>query len=156
MTGTAVADSSCLIALEQIELLWILPRLYHRVVVPRGVRDEVRPTIPVIPPWARVTAVEAAPPPPDRIAVFGRGGREVVAAALALRPDVVILDDRDARRWAAELGLPLKGTVAILIDAKASGLLPALIPALDHLRATGFFLSQRLYVAALTAAGKGN
>jgi predicted nucleic acid-binding protein len=57
----------------------------------------------------------------------------------------VILDDRPARRVAADLGLPLIGTLGILVMAKREGLIPAIRPDVDALVNSGFFVSADLY-----------
>jgi len=154
VTDVVVPDSSCLIALEQIGLLWLLPEVYPRVLVPAGVATEVRPTISEPRRWMTVVHVNAAEPPEEMTGVFGLGEREVIGLALTIRASAVVLDDRDARRWATGLGLPVVGTVGLLARARNAGHLSRLKPALDQLRASRFFLSERLYRAALVEAGE--
>jgi len=154
VTAVAVPDSSCLIGLEQIGLLWVLPSLFAQVVAPPSVLGEAWPTLGVQPPWLRVERAEPALPPPGLDTVFGLGEREVIGLALAIAPDAVVLDDRDARRWAIRRGLPVVGTAGILLRAKTEGALPRLGPALDRLREARFFLSDRLYRSMLAEAGE--
>ncbi|WP_293157521.1 hypothetical protein [Okeania sp. SIO2C9] len=45
---------------------------------------------------------------------FGRGESETIALAKELQTDFVILDDLAARKMATNLGLNVKGTLAIL------------------------------------------
>jgi uncharacterized protein len=78
----------------------------------------------------------------------------VIGAAANLATATVVLDDRDARQWAHDRGQLVAGTVAIPVETQSRQLLPALRPTLDRLRATGFFLSDRLYNAALVATGE--
>jgi hypothetical protein len=52
----------------------------------------------------------------------------------------VALDDRQARRLAQRLRLPIVGLVGILLKAKQAGLLPTIQPQLDAARSQGFYL----------------
>jgi uncharacterized protein len=89
---------------------------------------------------------------PSRLwcSALGLGEREALALALESLPTYVILDDRPARRVAAELGLPLIGTLGILVMAKTEGLIPAIRPEVDALIHSGFFVSDDLYRDLLT------
>jgi uncharacterized protein len=68
-------------------------------------------------------------------------------------PDVVvILDDAVARRVAEALGLPLIGTLGIILEAKRKGLIPAVAPFLEQLQASGFRLAPHTQAAVLKLA----
>ena len=68
--------------------------------------------------------------------------------------DLVIVDEAPARKRAAALGLPLTGTVGVLIRAKTEGELEAVRPVLDHLRRTSLWISDGLYRKALRAVNE--
>jgi predicted nucleic acid-binding protein len=61
----------------------------------------------------------------------------------------VILDDLAARRCAATLGIPVRGTLGIVITAKQRGAIPAARPVLEQLRLCGMYLSDRVINQAL-------
>jgi hypothetical protein len=82
------------------------------------------------------------------------GEREVIALALELDGEWVILDDLAARKLASDRGLLVVGTVGVLIRAKQRGLLPAIRPSLDALVDVGFFIGSRLYHRVLTDTGE--
>jgi predicted nucleic acid-binding protein len=67
---------------------------------------------------------------------------EASAIALALEnPDsLVVLDDKKARRYAANLGLAITGTMGIVVSAAESGILKDAGEALGKLREIGFRL----------------
>ncbi|HEY4591712.1 MAG TPA: DUF3368 domain-containing protein, partial [Thermoanaerobaculia bacterium] len=61
-----------------------------------------------------------------------------------------------ARRIAEQAyGLRVKGSAGILVAAKQAGLLPAVQPLLEGMRAQGYRLSQRLIDRAVLEAGEG-
>jgi predicted nucleic acid-binding protein len=71
-----------------------------------------------------------------------------------LKADLVILDDRPARRLALGLGLPVVGTVGILLRAKQTGFITAVRPLLENLLEVGFRLSPAIRDKVLTDAGE--
>ncbi|WP_418646592.1 DUF3368 domain-containing protein [Thauera butanivorans] len=66
----------------------------------------------------------------------------------------VLMDERKGRRIAVELGLPVLGTLGLLIRARESGLLPALKPLIGILQDSGYFLSPSLVERILTDLGE--
>jgi uncharacterized protein len=66
----------------------------------------------------------------------------------------VLLDEELGRRIASELGLPVVGTLALLLRAKRQGMLAAVGPVLDAMAAQGRYVSDRLRRDVLRAAGE--
>ncbi len=66
----------------------------------------------------------------------------------------VLLDDRLARRMAALLNIPVRGTLGILLDAKRAGLTKAVKPLIDQLQKLGFRCSPATRNAVLSLAGE--
>jgi predicted nucleic acid-binding protein len=48
---------------------------------------------------------------------LGVGEKSAIQLALDVQADIVLLDDRLAREYAADLGLTVKGTLGVLVDA---------------------------------------
>lgn len=63
-----------------------------------------------------------------------------------------ILDDRDARVAASQLGLSVLGSVGVLLQAKNPGLIVRVRPFLEELHTEGLRLGLRHYQAVITAA----
>ena len=84
------------------------------------------------------------------------GPGEVAAMALALEnPDrVVLLDDARTRRVARAAGLEVWGTLRVLLEAKACGLVPSLSPLLDRLEDAGMWVSGEVRRRVLVLAGE--
>ena len=74
--------------------------------------------------------------------------------ALECADPVVILDDGLARRHAEVLGIPLTGTLGVLLDAKKRGLVASVTPLIDDLQRLGFRLSARTRAIVLRRAGE--
>jgi len=75
------------------------------------------------------------------VRTLGRGEAEVIGLAQERGADVVVLDDRAARRVAGAVGLQVIGTVGVLVAARRIGIIPAVVPLLEELREQGFRLS---------------
>lgn len=85
---------------------------------------------------------------------LGPGESEVLAWGLAHPGCEVILDDRLGRRCARTLGIPVRGTVGVVVLAQQQGLIPAARSVLDALRGAGLFMTTELYDRALRLAGE--
>jgi predicted nucleic acid-binding protein len=159
---TVIADSTPLIYLAAIGKFDLLGVLYGQIIIPSAVYEEV-----VIQGAGRPGAAETAGASwIDRQAVsnpakvtslpthLDSGESEVIALAEELRADLVIMDESAGRHVLAGRRMAFIGTVGVLMQAKQRGLIAALKPELDQLRACGFHLTDRVYQACLAACGE--
>lgn len=148
-----VSDASPLIALNQIGRLELLHQLFGEILVPPIVVEEVRPSLD-LPEWF----VEKAPGEEVAPKILGAsldpGESQAITLALELGVRRLILDERAARRIALSLGLPVVGTLGILIAAKKRGLISAMKTCLEELEAHDFRMSEQLLKKVLSAAGE--
>jgi len=149
-----IADASTLISLGWVDQLQILPALFGRIVVSPAVANEATRRGSALPTWVDVRSLSR--PLDHRVvaARLGAGESEVLSLGLELKDAWVILDDREARSLARELGLRILGTAAVLVEAKRAGLLAEVRPTLDALLARGFRLDRKVYDRILRAAGE--
>lgn len=82
------------------------------------------------------------------------GEASVIQTALDESLATVILDDRKARRIASTLGIAVTGTLGILVQAKAAGLLPSMSGAIATLESHGIWLDKAIVRQALSLAGE--
>lgn len=80
----------------------------------------------------------------DLLSDLDRGEAEVLALAQEMDADLVIIDERLARRHAKRLGLALTGVLGVLLKAKERGLIPAIGPWVDRLRQGGIHLGDEI------------
>ena len=146
---TAVVDSACLIGLERIGHLDLLPALLEPVMAPPAVGLEFGP----LPPWMIVRApVDVGMVAALRL-VVDAGESEAIALAYETGTRI-LLDDRKAREAARRLGVPVTGTVGLLLKAKQSAVIPAIRPLLDALDTNQFRIGEALRSEALRLAGE--
>ena len=160
-----VVDASPLIHLARVSLLELLrdndPT--GEIVVPMVVFDEVMrganrdPTASLIEQATHDWLVIVPTPPPHASLhpfKIDLGEIAVLTVALSIPGAVVALDDLAARGEASRLGIPRTGTLRLLIDSKARGLIPSVQSPLDHLKAMGMRLSEAVYHEVLKQAGE--
>jgi uncharacterized protein len=155
---TVVVNTSPLVALDRIGQLDILRGLYSRLIRPQSVIDELnagRRAYGGSDALYSAQSLETADDPPEMILrkELGAGETAVIALAIRLRADLVILDDLAARNVAMELGLNVTGTLGILLAAHKRGLLSDLQGALNELQASGFRISETLIASILKIIG---
>lgn len=137
-----VSDTSPLNYLILIGQADVLPTLFHRVVAPPSVLQELRQTgAPTAvlkwslspPAWLEVVA----PTSLLRDTHLGLGELEAIALAQEIRADRLLLDERKASAIAIQLGLSVTGTLGVLSLAAEKNLLD-LSAAISALRQTNF------------------
>ncbi len=144
-----VSDSTCLIGLERVQQLELLPQLFGQVLVPPAVAQEFGRTFP----WLGVRA----PADTNYIAALKLQLDDGEAEAIALAKElgcVVVLDDLLARRVAEKQNVRFVGLLGLLLHAKRAGKLAAIRPIIESLRAAQFFMSDALAAEALRLAGE--
>ena len=155
-----ISNTSPLIGLWTLNLFPLLRELYTEVLIPEEVRSEFfaikkesREAALKRAPWIRTVRLRN----PENIAIHEEvdlGEAAVFVLAEERDARLVILDDRDARRYAEQIGLPVTGTVGILLEAKERGFVDAIRPLLDVLLENGVRLSPSLISDALQQAGE--
>lgn len=150
-----VADTSPINYLVLIEEIDVLAKMYGRVVIPPAVRDELlRPSAPGIvrgwigqmPSWLEVHAPANAPD--ASLAEFDPGERDAILLAGELGADQLIVDDRQGRRAAESRGIPVMGTLGVLREAAAHGLVN-LPRAVERLQRTSFYIAPEILARLL-------
>ncbi|OLD61163.1 MAG: DUF3368 domain-containing protein [Acidobacteria bacterium 13_1_40CM_2_60_7] len=142
-----IADTTPLNYLVLIDRVEILPQLYGRVLIPLAVWEEfqrpetpeaVRAWVAQRPAWLEIRPVKRNPDP--AVQTLGAGEREAIALAEELHADRLIMDDRAARRVAAQRNLIVIGTLGVLVEAAERGVID-FSDAISHLQQTSFYVS---------------
>jgi len=149
MSEPAVCDSACLIALERIGRLELLPDLFNPILLPLEVEKEFGRSIS----WTTVRLPQNQALVKSLKQLIDDGEAEAIALASETGFQI-ILDDRKARAAARHLGIKLIGTVGLLVRAKREGLLKSLKPVLDELQRANFHVSRALCDEALRGVGE--
>lgn len=156
-----VSDTSPIRALDHLQLLDLLSRLFEVVLIPPAVRDELAL------PRRRFRAVDVvqipgatiqAPADLTRVRELERELQAGEAEAIALAEEVqaeLLVDERVGRLAAVQRGLRVTGTVGLLVEACRRGMIPSVAPLLERLRSElGFHLTDDLIELARHESGE--
>ncbi len=157
-----VTNSTPLIALSKIKQLNLLRKVYGSILIPEEVYIEV-----VVDGTGKQGAAEVGTAEwiyrqsvTDMNQVIELQNQKslhlgecaTIVLAQEINAEQVILDDNAARQEAMAQGLPVIGTVGVLLIAKTQGIIPTIKPILDNLRVRGTRISQSLYNQTLAKA----
>ncbi|MFL6198793.1 MAG: DUF3368 domain-containing protein [Thermoanaerobaculia bacterium] len=161
MDKVLVVNASPLIFLARIDRLDLLASLAKLLVVPEAVLREIEAgsdrdrTAEQLKADSSILRVDDLPVP-DRIRLWdlGAGESQVLAHGLERPGSEVVLDDLAARRCALGLGLPMVGTLGVVILCRRRGLIPAARPVVEALVGAGLRLAPALVDGALARVGE--
>ena len=161
MSRRWVVNASPLIALAKTENLPLLMVLSDELVIPSGVSKEILSGAEEdsARKWIssegneHIVEVDIIVP---TIAGWdlGRGESEVLSYAYTHPGFEAIVDDRAARHCAESLGVPVRGTLGVLLLAKKEGRLENVKAILGELQKVGFRIDSGLVEKALRLAGE--
>lgn len=151
MTEAPAVNTSPLVFLSRSGMLELLRLANRRVVIPRTVMEEIAVrgpddvTVKAVETTEWLSVVET-PAVPDRVREWnlGKGESAVLTWALMNPGTEIIIDDLAARRCATTLGIPVRGTIGLVLKAKRAGVISAARPAIEQLRRSGLYLSKRV------------
>jgi predicted nucleic acid-binding protein len=155
----AVTDASPICYLILIGEIDLLPKLFSQVLAPQAVLAEllhddapaaVRSWASNLPSWicAKQTPVVAT----LGLEKLQTGEQAAILLAESTKAGIILLDEKAARRVAADRGLRVTGTLGVLGEAATRGLV-ALAPAIARLRLTNFRSTPALLKATLDRFG---
>ena len=156
-----VSNASVLIALAKLGIVDLLEKLFGVIIVPPVVFIEV--TRNIRKPGAKIFReakwLNIVDPHNEALVnalldILDEGEAYAIALAREIDADLVLLDEKEARRIAKRLKLKVMGTLGVLILAKRKGYLNLMKPLIDKLKEMGFRLSDKVVMNALRLAGE--
>lgn len=161
-----VSDTSPIINLAAISQLYLLQQLYRQIIISEAVYNEI-----VVQGAGQAGAFEVRSEPwfqqrpvtdPTLVAdlltrnlLLNRAEAEAIVLAVELQADRLLIDEMEGRHVASALGVPVRGLLGVLAEAKRRGLIPLVRPRMDDLISrAGFFIAQPLYTQILRDVGE--
>jgi predicted nucleic acid-binding protein len=95
-----------------------------------------------------------SPADPDVPTNLDAGKAEAIALARAIGARLLLLDEQRGRAAARRLGVPISGSLGVLVEAKTQGLISLVRPYLDQMIAQGRHISPRLQAHVLSLASE--
>jgi predicted nucleic acid-binding protein len=160
--GPVIVNNTPLVAFWVLRRFELLEALFGEVLTPAAVHQEFLATEriqrqPILAAATWIRPIDLSDPRrADTFVGIGRGEAEVLALAQERRARLVVIDDRRARRFARRLGIPLTGTLGVLLLAKEIGLVAQVRPLIQELQQAGLFFAPLLIQDVLTIANESD
>ena len=156
-----VADAGPMLSFARANLLDLLRQIVDDLIIPDAVYDDMvirgagKPGAEEVmqSSWIHRRSVQDRTLVDQLPAKLHLGEREALVLARELGM-VLLIDEREARRAAAQHHIAHLGSLRVLEEAKQRGLIPAVKPALDDLMAAGMFIGENLYHDFLRTMGE--
>jgi predicted nucleic acid-binding protein len=137
-----VSDASPLVAFIELDRLDVLPALFGEVVVPQAVYDELRHLTRfyeqadrlLTARWLQIRTVRRRDDVNFLLERVNLGEAEAIVLCEELAATLLLIDERAGRQVAHERSIAHTGTLGVLRQAKQTGLMAELKPAIDVLR----------------------
>ncbi len=145
-----VSDSTCIISLAKIGKLEILKELFGEILIPKAVYGEIyHPGKEGFEEIRRAIFIKTVNISDKKLIKFLKeyiddGETESIVLAIENNADLIILDDRDARKIAKRFNLRVIGTLGILLLASKNGIIKDIKPVIGKLKKKGFYISKNL------------
>jgi len=146
-----ISDSSCLIALDNIDMISILRELYGKIYLTEEVYHEFSKSVED---WIEIKPVSNK----HYIQILNQsvdlGESSTIALSLELTDSLMILDDLKARKLANGLNLKFTGLLGVILKAKQEGVIQSVSEVLNKLKAVNFRISQAIENEVLRLANE--
>ena len=153
-----IADASTLIGLLRIGRLSLLKKLFEEIIIPRGVYDEIVVEQKEGSDIFKKSTYLIVKDVEDRVSIdflmssFGKGEAEVLTLAKEKKADLILLDEKRARKTARRAGFKVMGILGILVISKNKGFISSVKPFIEELNKQGFRLSEKVIKRTLKEA----
>jgi len=149
--SVVIADSSSLMALENIGEIDALQKLFCEIIVTPEVAGEYGHGLP---PWIIIRNASSQSMHRSEISRLDRGEASSIALALDSDDPLLIIDEKKGRRVAEQLNIDIIGTVGVLIKARTAGFIDEPDTLLARLEAVDFRLNNVLKSLLISANDK--
>ncbi|HXA04726.1 MAG TPA: DUF3368 domain-containing protein [Bryobacteraceae bacterium] len=136
-----VSDTSAVLNLARIGRLELLRLLYQQVLIPSAVslelsdsRNDLPPAVDLASmPWLIIASATDRNRVQELREELDAGEAEAIVLAIERRADILLVDERRARKTATAAGLAVTGLIGVVARAKRDGLIDLAKPVLDEL-----------------------
>ena len=161
MPNIVISNTTPIITLLGIERLELLKDLYTEIMIPTAVAKEIEAgkdknayiDLKQLD-WIKIQEVKDKTLFDYLLNDLDEGEAAVIALAQELVADLLIIDEKLARKYAQLKGFTCVGTLSILLKAKEKGLIAHLKPLLAQMQTNGIWLAETLIAQILTQANE--
>jgi predicted nucleic acid-binding protein len=141
-----IADASCLIALTNINALWILESVYKKVFITETILNEYELAIPD---FIKIKEVKDLNLQRVLSGYLDPGEASAIALGIENPDSILILDDLKGRKEAQKLKIRFTGTLGVIIKATKENHITDVSSYFNALREKGFRISDKIIELAI-------
>lgn len=157
-----IVNTTPLIALSHVRQLDILRKMYGEILIPQAVYQELsekqesvcKKQVDNSLDWIHIEKIRNEMAKLMYKTQLHDGEVEVMILAKEKSADIVIIDDANAKKHAKYLGLPVTGTLGVLIKAKKLGYIDELKPIIQEMIDNHIYISEKLMKFCIQQAGE--
>ena len=157
-----IVNTTPLIALSHVRQLDILRKMYGEILIPQAVYQELsekqksvcKKQVDNSLDWIHIEKIRNEMAKSMYKTQLHDGEVEVMILAKEKSADIVIIDDANAKKHAKYLGLPVTGTLGVLIKAKKLGYIYELKPIIQEMMDNHIYISEKLMEFCIQQAGE--
>jgi len=149
-----VADAGPLIGFARIGKIDMIRHLFHSVLIPQQVFDEItvageKPGAKVISEavtsgWLKIVKIQHNKLTTELSALVDMGEAEAIQLSLERNASLLLIDDKKGRKVARKFGVTIIGTGGVLLKSKKHGLINQISFTLSDLAKAGYRISSAL------------
>lgn len=151
MEKIIISDTTCLILLSKLGKLELLKMLFSTVIITPEIQQEYNDRLPE---WIHIESVVDQKRFSFLKTILDEGEASAIALCLETPKSLLILDERKGRKLATDLGLPIIGTLGVLLEAKTHGYIPSMQSVVEQILASDFRISPELLNEILIKSGE--
>jgi len=159
LSKVVIADTGPIIAFARLKQLALLPKIFEHIYITdavvaeclagRDVDEIARIRVAIDNEFECVSAPDYS----DFLFEIDEGEASAISTAVE-RGCGLLIDDKAGRKLAGNLGVPVIGTLGVLVICRRKQLIPGIRPLIDELVTSGYFLGDNIVAAALAACGE--
>jgi len=153
-----ISNTTPLFAFAALGRFDLLEKVHRQIVVVETVVQECEAGGPIIIPDLRALPwIQIVPAPSradERFYMLDAGERDTLSIALEKGASRVLIDERLGRNFAEYHGLAVVGSLGTLLKARQHGLIPAFLPLVRELPASGFRYHEPLVMRLAALVGE--
>jgi predicted nucleic acid-binding protein len=135
-----VSDTSPLVCLLHLNQINLLKDLFVSVIIPPAVFDELIKAKIINENFLKDNSFIQIKAPIDKkkveelMLILDEGESEAIILSLELKTDLLLIDEAPGREIARQYGIPIKGILGVLLQAKDRGLINTVKPLINRLQ----------------------
>ena len=152
-----IADSSALIALSIVNKIDVLEKLFDQVFVPKAVFEEIsvnnKDESKQLYYYCKNRVVEIVSMIDFNVSL-GKGESEAMVLYKEQNADLLLCDDKKAKKFARNFGINIIGSLGVLLKAKEKKLIPQIAPLITTLQNSKIFIDENTCNTVLKIANE--